>query len=317
MNTNKKILITDEVHSLLPNSLKAEGWQVDYMPAIRLEELYNIIEPYRGIIINSKIIADKKLLDCAPNLQFICRLGSGLDIIDLPYAASRNVEIISAPEGNRNAVAEQALGMLLALLNNLCRADRQVRQKIWAREANRGIELSGRTIGIIGCGNTGFAFLNKLSGLGVQVLAYDKYKKYYLEPSGYAMESDLDNLLQKSDIISFHLPLTEETRYLVNESFIKRCKDGVLLINTSRGKVVHNESLIRGLESGKIGGAALDVFENEKPESFSQAEEAWYERLYAMENVILSPHIAGWTLESKKKIAEIVLSRIRSLFENS
>lgn len=308
-----KILITDDVHPLLPEGLQQAGYTVDYEPSLSLEEVREKVREYSGMIINSKILVDRQMLDLAPQLRFVGRLGSGLDIIDLDYARQKKVTVISAPEGNRNAVAEHALGMLLALANNLCRADREVRNKIWRREANRGFELSGLTIGVIGCGNTGFAFLNKLSGLGVKALAYDKYKNHYLEPSCYAKETELERLLERSDIISLHLPLTPETHHYVNSRFLARCRDGVVLINTSRGKCISTPDLVEALESGKVAAAALDVFENEKPASFHPDEEALYHRLYRMENVILSPHIAGWTRESKKRIAEIVLKRILDL----
>ncbi len=310
---SNKVLVTDDVHPLLLSGLASDGYEVDYFPNCTLQEVFEMIAPYRGIIINSKIIVDKKLIDLAPHLTFIGRLGSGLDIIDLPYAAAKGISVISAPEGNRNAVAEQALGMLLALMNNICRADKEVRQRLWNRETNRGLELSGRTVGIIGCGHTGFAFLNKLSGLGVQVLAYDKYKSYYLEPSQYARESSLEEIQARAEIISLHLPLTEETHHFINDQFINQCQNKVILINTSRGKVVSTATLLKGLDSGQIVGAALDVFENEKPETYSKEEQEQYSKLFERQNVILTPHIAGWTLESKQKIADIVLSRIRAI----
>jgi D-3-phosphoglycerate dehydrogenase len=311
--SNKKILITDDVHPLLVEELKGAGFQVDYEPRLSLEQVRKRIAPYTGVIINSKIIVDRDMLDRASQLRFIGRLGSGLDIIDLDYSAEKEVAVISAPEGNRNAVAEHALGMLLSLANNLCRADAQVRNKIWDREGNRGFELSGLTIGILGCGNTGFAFVNKLSGLGVKVLTYDKYKNYYLEPSCYAKEVDLNTLQQEADIISLHLPLTSETHHLINRQFLEKCRDGLILINTSRGAVVSTPELLDALEEGKVAAAALDVFENEKPTTFSEEEEKVYQRLYQNKNVMLSPHVAGWTVESKRRIAEIVLQRILAL----
>ena len=307
----KRVLITDDCHPLLTEGLTKMGFACDFLPDITLEKTRRVIPDYEGLIINSKILVNREFLDRAEKLRFVGRLGSGMEIVDRAYAAERGVAVVSSPEGNRNAVAEQALGMLLALANNLLRADREVRQNVWQREANRGWELRGKTLGIIGFGHTGSQFARKLAGMEMTVLAYDKYK-----PAGYAagmewvQETTMEEIQTRSDIVSLHLPLTAETRHLVDKPFVDRCKRGFMLINTSRGSCVKTEDAIAALEDGRMGGACLDVFENEKPETFSAAEKQVYERLHALENVVLAPHIAGWTHESKRLMAEILVEKI-------
>ncbi|MBV6440833.1 MAG: hypothetical protein DYG98_19960 [Haliscomenobacteraceae bacterium CHB4] len=307
----KRVLITDDCHPLLTEGLAKMGFVCDFMPDITLDDTRRIIPGYEGLIINSKIIVDRAFLDAAVRLRFVGRLGSGMEIVDRPYAAERGVAVVSSPEGNRNAVAEQALGMLLALANNLIRVDREVRRNDWRREANRGWELRGKTIGIVGFGHTGGQFARKLAGMEMTVLAYDKYK-----PAGYAaamewvQETTMGDIQTRSDIVSLHLPLTAETRHLVDNKFIDRCKRGFVLINTSRGGCVRTEDVVAALEDGRIGGACLDVFENEKTATFSEAERQLYARLHTLENVVLTPHIAGWTHESKRMMAELLLEKI-------
>lgn len=310
---NKRVLITDDVHPLMIEGLQKAGYSCDYQPDITLAETRVIAGNYVGMVINSKITVDRNMLESAPDLRFVGRLGSGLDIIDLPAAAEKGVAVLSVPEGNANAVAEHALGMLLALTNNLLRADREVRQKLWFREKNRGFELDGRTLGIIGFGNNGSAFARKLEGFDLRVLAYDKYKVNYAKDHPNVVETTIDLLIRDSDIISFHVPLTAETHHCVDPEWISGLRDGAIIINTSRGKVVDTAALVDALEAGKLGGACLDVFENEKPATFSEEEERVYQRLYALDQVVLSPHIAGWTVESKWKIAKFLLEKILAL----
>ena len=313
----KRVLITDDCHPLLTEGLMKMGFVCDFLPDITLEETRQRIPDYEGLIINSKILVDRAFLDAAVRLRFVGRLGSGMEIVDRTYAAERGVAVVSSPEGNRNAVAEQALGMLLALANNLLRADREVRRNNWHREANRGWELRGKTIGIVGFGHTGGQLARKLAGMEMTVLAYDKYK-----PAGYSagMEwvqevEDLHQIQTQSDIVSLHLPLTAETLHLVDQKFIDRCKRGFVLINTSRGKCVHTGDAVAALEDGRIGGACFDVFENEKPATFSAAEQQLYARLHKMENVVLTPHIAGWTHESKRLMAEVLVEKIAATLD--
>ncbi len=310
----KSVLITDDCHPLLLDGLTRLGYECIFLPDITLEETRKVIGQYEGLIINSKILVDRALLDAAPQLRFVGRLGSGMEIVDQPYAAQRGVAVLSSPEGNRNAVAEQALGMLLALANNSLRADREVRAQVWRREANRGFELQGKTLGIIGFGHTGSQFARKLAGLGMQVLAYDKYKTPgYAAEMPWVEETNEARIQAEADIISLHLPLTDETYHLVDQAFIAQCRAGVIYINTARGKCVRLEDLVEALEAGRVGGACLDVFENEKTVTFSPTEKAWYARLYALEKVVLSPHIAGWTHESKQRLAEVLLAKITAV----
>lgn len=307
----KKVLITDDCHPILTEGLTDLGFVCDYQPNIAAEETLRLIGGYEGLIINSKILVNRQFLDAAKKLEFVGRLGSGMEIVDQVYAAEKGVAVLSSPEGNRNAVAEQALGMLLTLANNLTRGDSEVRQNIWRREANRGFELKGRTLGIIGFGHTGSQFARKLQGMEMRVLAYDKYK-----PAGYAAEMpwveavNQEKIQAEADIISLHLPLSKETQYIVDDLFINNCKQGFILLNTARGKCVKTSDLIAGLESGKIGGACLDVFENEKPNTFSEQEHQMYAQLHKFENVVFSPHVAGWTHESKKLLASVLLQKI-------
>mgnify|MGYP000542094147 CR=1 FL=1 len=311
----KKVLITDGVHPLLIEGLESAGYVCDHHPKISLEEVRKRIPPYNGLVINSKITVDRSMLDNAPHLEFVARLGSGMEIVDQIYAAQKGVAVYSAPEGNCNAVAEHALGMLLALANNLVRSDQEVRQKIWRREANRGFEIMGKTVGIIGFGHTGSSFAAKLSGMGVNILAYDKYKKNYAAHLTYVEETSLKNIIQNADIISLHLPLTPETYHFINDEFIQQVAHPFLLINTSRGTCIRTQDLLEGLESGKITGACLDVFENEKTESFSENENNLYQSLYVYPQVILSPHVAGWTVESKERLAAVLLEKITNFHQ--
>lgn len=315
----KNVLITDDCDTYLIQALSERGYVCDFRPNITMEETFEIIGGYSGLIINSKIIVDKKFLDRARILEFVGRLGSGMEIVDRLYAAELGVQVISSPEGNRNAVGEQALGMLLSLSNNLCRADREVRVGIWRREQNRGWELYGKTIGIIGFGHTGSSFASKLSGLGMRVLAYDKYLGTgYAHTMPWVEEvKSIDEIQRNADIVSLHLPFTSETKWLVDQSFIRACRPGWVLINTSRGSCVNTVDLVEGLRLGLLRGACLDVYENEKVTTFSSAEVALYSILNRMEQVVLTPHIAGWTVESKRRMAEVLIEKIDKLIINN
>jgi D-3-phosphoglycerate dehydrogenase len=306
-----KILITDKVHDVLINSLTQKKCEVTYDTSVNNQALEKIIHLYDGIIINSKIIMDKSMIDKGSNLKFIGRLGSGLEIIDVAYAESKGIKVYNSPEGNRNAVAEHEMGLLLALMNNILRADAEVRQFSWNREKNRGTEIKGKTIGIIGLGHTGCAFAEKLYNWGVRVISYDKYKTEYPVTVAFVEKTDLRTIINEADIISLHLPLTSETNYMINGSFLQQCKRGVIISNTSRGQIVDTKALIEHLHSGHVGGACLDVFENEKPETFSESEKELYSSLYEFQNVVLTPHIAGWTHESLELIASILFEKIK------
>lgn len=291
------------------------GWRCDFLPDITPEETLATIGDYEGLVINSKILVNQAFLDAAKKLRFVARLGSGMEIVDRNYAAEKGVKVWSSPEGNRNAVAEQALGMLLGLANHLPRADREVRQNIWRREANRGWELKGKVLGIVGFGHTGSQFARKLAGMEMEVLAFDKYKpKGFAAEMPWVKEVNLEEIQARADVISLHLPLTNETRCFVDTAFIQKCKKGFVLINTARGQCVEIETMVEALESGEMGGACLDVFWNEKPQTFTDQEKGWYDRLHRLENVVFSPHVAGWTQESKRLLAEVLLEKIAAGF---
>lgn len=297
--------------------MEQQGFICDYFPTYTRENYEGIIHQYTGIIIRSKIKLDAAILKRAGNLLFIGRVGAGMESIDAVYADSRGIVCLNAPEGNRDAVGEHALGMLLMLLNNLRRADAQVRQGIWIRAENRGIEIMGKTIGIIGYGNMGGAFAKRLSGFGATVLAYDKYKTNYSDE--FVTENTLEELFAKTDILSLHVPLTEETHHMVNQEFINKFKKPFYLVNTARGQVVHTAQLVDALKNGKILGAALDVLEYEKF-SFEGIDKtnlpADFQHLANADNVVLSPHIAGWTHESEIKMARTLAGKIKMLIRS-
>ena len=309
----KKALVTDYVHTSLISGLEERGYDVDYDRTVDMSIMPLIIHKYEVVVINSKIKMFSEMIDKAENLRYICRLGSGLEIIDLEYAAAKGIHVINTPSGNNNAVAEHAMGMLLALSNNILRSDREVRDLQWNRELNRGWELKGKTIGIIGFGHTGSQFAKKMSSWELDVISYDKYRTEYGPEWSFVERVTLEDILERSDIISLHLPLTEEVLHFVDEEFINRCKDKVVIINTSRGKVIKTIDLVKALENGKVGGACLDVFENEKPHTYSLSESNTYNRLYAMHNTVLSPHVAGWTTESLQNIAKVILEKYDAL----
>jgi len=304
---SKKILITDKVHEILRQGLEEMGFEVSYHPKMSYEDVQNTVGDFNALIINSKVVCDRAFLDRVTHLEFIGRLGSGLDIVDLPHAEKIGLKIISSPEGNANAVGEHALGMLLMLMQKIYPAYELLRQGKWIREAHRGEELRGKTVGIIGFGHTGPAFAGKLAGLEVDILAYDKYKEIN---DDNVTSSSLDALLERSDVVSIHLPLTDDTQGLVSDSFIKSMKPGSILINTSRGAIVNSASLLRALLSDHLGGVCLDVLENEKPATWTREEQTLYKELLTHPRVAATPHVAGWTYQSLRLIAEVLLQKI-------
>jgi D-3-phosphoglycerate dehydrogenase len=306
-----KILFIDTVHPLLKQELEKENHICDSAYNKSKTEIQQIISNYQGIIIRSRFKIDKQFIDCGSNLKFIARAGSGLENIDVEYAENKNIHCYNAAEGNRQAVAEHALGMLLSLFNNLNNADQEVREGKWEREKNRGIELAGKTVGIIGYGNNGSAFAELLKGFNVKILAYDKYL------TNYPQESSMETIHKEADIISLHVPLTYETTYLVDGNFINRFVKNFYLINTARGKCVNTKHLVKALENKKIKGACLDVLEYEKTSFENLSKDGLtsdMQYLMNAQNTILSPHVAGWTVESNVKIAEVLLNKFTSDF---
>ncbi len=309
-----KILHLDHNHELLIHQLNASGFinHEDY--TVSKSEIERKIANYDGIIIRSRFTIDKQFLDAAKNLKFIGRVGAGLENIDCDYAKEKGIYLISAPEGNRNAVGEHTLGMLLSLFNKLNKADKEVRQGKWLREENRGIELDGRTVGLIGYGNMGKAFAKKLQGFDVAVLCYDIKSKV---GDQNAKQVSLKELQERADVLSLHTPETPLTINMVNAQFIEQFKKPFWLLNTARGKSVVTADLVTALKSGKILGAGLDVLEYEKKsfESlFSKEMPDAFKYLIQAENVLLSPHVAGWTLESKEKLAQTIVDKIKARF---
>ncbi|WP_111391209.1 NAD(P)-dependent oxidoreductase [Algoriphagus aquaeductus] len=307
-----KILIIDEMHLSILDMLEREGFQVTYSPKITRAEIIDQVSEYEGLIIRSKTPMDRELLEKATRLKFIGRAGAGLDQIDLDYLADRGVKLFHAAKGNRDAVAEHALGGLLALLNHIPKADQEVRKGIWDREGNRGHELMGKTVGIFGYGNMGKAFARRLRGFGVQILAFDKYKVDF--GSAKVQEVIWEKLKAEADVLSIHVPLTSETRDFFTLQELKSFAKPIWLINTARGEVISFRTLNAALDQGILRGAVLDVLENEKFQKFSADQKAEFERLAQRENVIFSPHVAGWTFESYEKINRVLVKQIKKAF---
>ncbi|MFZ1528890.1 MAG: NAD(P)-dependent oxidoreductase [Ferruginibacter sp.] len=304
----KQVIITAPAHDILIETLQKKGMDVLYAPAISYEELKGKIQHARGLVVTTRLQVDSPLMDAAFNLKWIGRLGSGLELIDLEYASQKNIACFSSPEGNRNAVAEHALGMLLCLMNNIAASNAEVKKGQWLRNENRGTELSGKMVGIIGYGNTGSAFAKLLQSFNVTILAYDKYKAGFAKDN--IKEASLEQLCRYADVISFHLPLTAETMYMANQEFFEMLEQKPWFINTSRGKVVKTASLTAALDKGLIAGAALDVLENEKPGSWSVEEKKIYNDLLERGNVLITPHIAGYSHEAYYKMSTGLLQKL-------
>ena len=308
-----KILHLDTNHSLLINQLNDLGFQNDEDYTSSKEDIEAKIHDYDGFIIRSRFSIDKAFLDKATNLKFIGRVGAGLENIDCDYAEQKGIALIAAPEGNRNAVGEHSLGMLLSLFNKLNKADAEVRDGKWLREANRGIELDGKTVGLIGYGNMGKAFAKKLRGFDVEVICYDIKDNV---GDDNCTQVSLQELQEKADVLSLHIPETPLTINMINAEFINGFKKSFWLINTARGKSVVTKDLVSSLKSGKISGAGLDVLEYEKSSFenlFSTEMPEAFQYLINSENVLLSPHVAGWTVESKEKLAQTIVDKIKAL----
>jgi D-3-phosphoglycerate dehydrogenase len=285
------------------------GYTINYQPNMKLDEAYAIINNYDGLVIRSKFQVNKAFIDQATNLRFICRAGAGMDNIDEDYALEKGIKLINAPEGNMDAVGEHAIGLLLSLMNNINTADAEIRAGSWRREENRGYELKGRTVGIIGYGHMGSSFAKRLSGFGVEVIAYDKYKTGFSDK--YAREVSMEEIVRTSDVLSLHIPLTKETNGMVDDEYLFHFKKPIFFINTARGKVVKTQAVLNAIKQGKIIAAGLDVLEVEKFPALG--EQAWFDELRQSGRVILSPHVGGWTFESYRKISEVMARKLGEL----
>lgn len=307
----RKVVFLDVVHHVLADRLTAANFTCIDASTYSKQACLSALQDAVGIVIRSRFTMNEEILQFAPHLLFIARSGAGMENIDEQYCKKRGITLYNAPEGNRNAVGEHALGMLLSLLNKLHSANREVKNGVWDREGNRGIELDGKTVGIIGYGNNGSAFAKKLRGFDVKLMAYDKYKKNFGDH--FVMECTLNALLKHADIISFHIPQQTETLFMANDAFFQRVQQPIFLLNLSRGKIVETAALVKGLKSGKILGAGLDVleYENASFESFFDQEmNEDFNYLLQAENVLLTPHVGGWTAESYFKLSAILADKI-------
>ncbi|MEI8279043.1 MAG: NAD(P)-dependent oxidoreductase [Bacteroidota bacterium] len=304
-----KVLIAAPVHAILTEGLSKAGYSCVIAEKITQEQAYELIQDCVGVITSTRLQLDPALIDAAPKLRWIGRMGSGMEVIDVPYATQKGIRCYGSPEGNSNAVAEHALGMLLSLTKRITHSHEEVEQGKWLRDANRGIELEDKTIGIIGFGNTGRAFAKKLQGFDMKILAYDKYHDEAV-PTYVEKCADLTPIYKEADIVSFHVPLQNDTTHYFNETFMGAMNKGFILINTSRGIVAEPKVILEGLEIGKIRGVCLDVFEEEPMEKMSAATRAILDAITQYPQAIVTPHIAGYSYEAVYKMSKVLLERI-------
>ncbi|WP_166335504.1 NAD(P)-dependent oxidoreductase [Sphingobacterium chungjuense] len=301
-----RILIVDDIHPIFLEKLQRANLELIYQPDISRQEAEELVKNVEGLIIRSKFFVDEAFLLQAPKLRFIGRAGAGMDNIDEVAAQQRGIQLFPANEGNRDAVGEHMIGMLLSLMNNLRRAHQQIANQQWLREENRGLELKGATVALIGYGHNGQAMAKKLSGFEVEVIAYDKYKTGFSDQ--YAREVSMEEIVKRADVLSFHIPLTRETKGLVDEEYLRHFRKPIFFLMGARGGIVNVPAVLKGLDEGKIRGAAFDVLPVEKFPAL--AEQSWFADLTSRDNVLLSPHVAGWTVESYYKLSDVLADKI-------
>lgn len=309
--TDNRVLLTENFHPLLTEKLSGLGYVCDSRPGITYQEVMDSISSYTGIIVATRIEVDHRLIDAGTNLKFIARAGSGLDRIDVSHARTKGIAVLSSPEGNANAVAEHAVGLLLTMLHNITRSAFETRQGLWLVEKNRVHELEGKTIAIIGYGNTGRAFARKLFPFNMKVLAFDKYLSNYSDD--FAMETPMERIYDEAEIVSFHIPLTAETKSMVNHEYMQPFSHPARLINTSRGKIINHRDLLSCIQSGKVIEAACDVYENEDFQNQTKTERMIFDQLVETGKVIFTPHVAGKSFESGAKHAIVLTEKIGML----
>lgn len=307
---NNRVLIVDQMHESVESLFTEAGFEPDYRPDIKPAEVLAIIHQYGGVVVRSKMSIDKTFLDAAVKLRFVARAGAGIDKIDYPYLTEKGVKLVNAPEGNRDALGEHAIGMLLNLFHRLDKGNKEVRDGIWDREGNRGYEIKGKTVGIYGFGFMGSAFAEKLRGFSCRIVAYDKYKTDL--GMDYVEQLSLEDFFKDVDILSIHVPLTSETRFLFDQAYLERFERLKVVINTSRGEVLKLSALNELLEKGTLIGATLDVLENEKLHTLTADQKKDFDKLTSFDNVILSPHVGGWTFESYERINEVLVSKLQA-----
>ena len=306
---SNKILIVDDLHPAFKLAAEDMGFEVDDLPLIKKEEVLKIFSNYIGLAIRTKFKVDEEVMNAAPNLKFVARAGAGMDNIDVTIADKRKIQLINASEGNCDAVGEHAIGLLLSLMNNFRKADIEIRNQIWDREGNRGYELKGKTVGIIGYGHMGQSFAKKLKSFEVNVMAYDKYKTGFSDE--FVREVSMEEIVKFSDVLSLHIPLTNETKQLVNDEYLLHFRKPIFFLNTARGEIVNTKAVLNAVEKGKILGVGLDVLEVEKFPKL--AEQGFYQDLIQNGKVILTPHVGGWTFDSYRKISEVLAVKLKNL----
>lgn len=310
MSIGKRILIADEMHESLLPLLKDEGYEPVYLPLLTRAEILKVIHDFHGLIIRSKTSVDREIIDAAPLLEFVARAGAGMDKVDQDYLDEKKILAINAPEGNRDSLGEHALGMLLSLMHKVNSSYEEIKKGIWDRDRNRGIELKNKVVGIYGVGNMGMSFANKLRGIDCEVIGYDKYDSSF---SNEAIRSvGLEELMERTEVLSLHIPLKEDTYQLFDSNYFSRFSNLKVFVNTARGGIVSTSALVSMLENGKLWGVALDVLDNENPSSYSADERADFAKLISFPNVLITPHVAGWTYESYERINKVMVEKIKN-----